>query len=35
MTTLSKENDPVLPGFLKNKNFINGKSPSVTRILEQ
>jgi hypothetical protein len=25
----------VLPEFLKNKNFINGKSPSFARILEK
>jgi mannosyltransferase OCH1-like enzyme len=25
----------VLPEFLKNKNFINGKSPSFARVLEK
>jgi hypothetical protein len=34
MTTFSKENVLVLPEFLKNKNFINGNSPSFARILE-
>jgi hypothetical protein len=35
MTTFSKENVLVLPELLKNKNFINGKSPSFARIHEK
>jgi hypothetical protein len=31
----NKENVIVLPEFLKNKNFNNGKSPSFARILEK
>jgi hypothetical protein len=30
-----KENVLVLPEFLEKKNFINGKSPSLARILEK
>jgi hypothetical protein len=35
MYDFSKENVVVLPEFLKNKNFINGKSPGFARILEK
>jgi hypothetical protein len=35
MTSFSKENVLVLAEFLKNKNFVNGKSPSFARILEK
>jgi hypothetical protein len=34
MTTFSKENVLVLPAFLKNKNFVQGKCPNFAQILE-
>jgi hypothetical protein len=35
MTSFSKENDLVLPEFLKNKSFVIEKSPSFGRIFEK
>jgi hypothetical protein len=34
MITFTKKNVLVLPEFLKNKNFINGKSPSLPEFLK-
>jgi hypothetical protein len=34
-TTFSKENVLLLPEFLKNKNFVKGKSPSFSQLLEK